>query len=49
MARKTEALAEEKTKAVPTAKLLEEAVKEKLKLNKKHYEETERAKLVLNC
>ena len=29
-------------------KLLEEAAKEKLELNKQHYEEVEQAKLVLN-
>ena len=48
LARKTEALAEEHTKAVATAKMLEEATREKLEPNKKHYEEVERAKLVLN-
>ena len=48
LAKKTEALAEEKTKAVATEKLLEEAAKEKLELNRKHYEDAERAKLVLN-
>ena len=48
LAKKTEALAEEKTKAVATEKLLEEAAKEKLELNRKHYEDTERAKLMLN-
>ena len=46
--KKMEALAEEKMKAGATAKLLEEAAEEKLELNKKHYEEAERAKLVLN-
>ena len=46
--KKTEALAEEKTKAVETARLLEEAEKEKPKLNKQWFEEAERAKLVLN-
>ena len=30
------------------AKMLEEAAREKLELNKKHYKEAERAKLVLN-
>ena len=48
LARKTEALAEEQTRAVPTTKLLEEAAREKLELNKQHYEEAERVKLVLN-
>ena len=48
LAKKTEALAEEHTKAVAMAKLLEEATKEKLELNKQRYEEAERAKIVLN-
>ena len=46
--KKMEALAAEKTKAVEMAKLLEEAAKEKLELNKQQFEEAERAKLVLN-
>ena len=46
--KKTEALVAEKTKAVETAKLLEEEAKEKLELNKQRFEEAERAKLVLN-
>ena len=37
-----------KMKTVATTKLLEEAAKEKLELNKKHYEDAERAKMVLN-
>ena len=48
LAKKKEALVEEKTKAVDMGKLLEEAAKEKLELNKKHYEEAQQAKLVLN-
>ena len=48
LAKKTEALGEEKIKVVATAKLLEEEAKEKLELNRKHYEDTERAKLMLN-
>ena len=48
MARKTEALTEEKTKLMATAKLLEEAAKEKLELNKKNYDNVEWANLVLN-
>ena len=31
-----------------TTKMLEEAAREKMELNKKHYEEVERAKLVLD-
>ena len=46
--KKTKALAEEKTKAVETARLLEEAAKEKLEVNKQRFEEAEQAKLVLN-
>ena len=48
LAKKTEASAEEQTKAVATTKLLEEATKEKLELNKQRYEEAEHAKIVLN-
>ena len=46
--KKTEALVAEKTKAVETAKLLEEEAKEKLELNKQRFEDAEQAKLVLN-
>ena len=46
--KKTKALAEEKTKAVETARLLEEVAKEKLELNKQRFEDAEQAKLVLN-
>ena len=45
--KKVEALVEEKMKAVATTKLLEEVAKEKLELNKKHYEDAERTKMVL--
>ena len=41
-----EALAEEQIKAMATTKMLEEAAKEKMELNKKHYEEVARAKVV---
>ena len=46
--KKTEALAEERTKAVESAKLLEEAARERTVLTGQHYEEMERAKLALN-
>ena len=39
LTRKTETLVEEQTKAMATAKMLEEVAKEKKELNKKHYEE----------
>ena len=48
LAKKKEALVEEKTKAVDMGKLLEEAAKEKLELNKKNYDNVEWANLVLN-
>ena len=48
LTRKAEALAEEQTKAVAMTKVLEKAPKEKMELNKKHYEGVERAKLVLD-
>ena len=48
LVKKTEALAEEQKNVVATTKLLEEAAKEKLQLNKPRYEEAERAKFVLN-
>ena len=48
LARKTETLAEEQTRAITTTKMLEEAAREKMELNKKHYEEVERAKMVLD-
>ena len=44
----TEALAEERTKAVETAKILEEAARDWMELTRHHYEETECAKLALN-
>ena len=37
-----------KAEALATAKMLEEMAKEKMELNKKHYELVERAKLVLD-
>ena len=47
LTRKGEALAEEQTKAA-TANMFEEVANEKMELNKKHYEEVECAKLVLD-
>ena len=48
LTRKAEVLDEEQTKAVATEKMLEEAAREKMELNKKHYEEVECVKLVLD-
>jgi hypothetical protein len=41
-------LAEEQTKAVESAKLLEEAARKRTVLTEQHYDEMERAKLALN-
>ena len=46
--KKTEALAEEQTKAVDMAKALEEAARDRMELNWQHYEERERAKMAQN-
>ena len=48
LAKKTKVLTEEKTKVMATTKLLEETAKEKLELNRKHYEDAKLVKLVLN-
>ena len=42
------ALAEERTKGVEAAKMLEEAAKDRMELTLQHHEETERAKMALN-
>ena len=47
LSKKTETMAEEQTRVVATAKMLEEAVQERTELNKKHYDEVEWAKMVL--
>ena len=41
-------LAEEQTRAYTMAKMLEEAARDRMQLTKKHYEEVERAKMVLD-
>ena len=46
--KKTEALAEEWTKAIEMAKVLEEAARNGMQLTRQHYEETEREKMALN-
>ena len=43
-----EALAEERTKAVEAAKMLEEVAKERMELTLQHYEEMERPTMALN-
>ena len=48
MTKKVDALAEERTEAVESAKLLEEAALDRMELTRQHYEETERAKIALN-
>ena len=48
LAKKTEMLAEEQTRAYTMAKMLEEAARDRMQLTKKHYEEVERAKMVLD-
>ena len=41
-------MAEERTKAVESAKLLEEAAKDRMELTRQHYEEIEQAKMALD-
>ena len=48
LAKNTEELAKECTQAVTMAKALAKAAKEKTDLNRKHYEEMERAKMSLD-
>ena len=48
LAMKTETLAEEQARVVSTAKMLEKAACERMELIRKHYDEVEREKMVLD-
>ena len=48
LTKKTKALAEEQRTVVSTAKMLEEAARERTQLTAKHYEKIEWAKMVLH-
>ena len=48
LSKKTETMAEEQTRVVATAKMLEDVAQERMESTKKHYYEVERAKMVLD-
>ena len=48
MTKKTDALVEERTKAVESTKLLEEVAKDRMELTQQYYEEIERAKMAMD-